>query len=384
MSNEEDRSYESNGYNYKVNESGQITYAGGDLRKEPGERNSYAQRTAGGEYRHENDDGGHLIGARFGGSGGRDNIVAEERTVNRGSYKSLENWWAEELDKGKNVHVDVEPVYHGESIRPDVITAKTEITSDDKTMVDYYSATNENLQSEEFQIPPEVDEMMVQDEENDWDGSFYGSEEAVDFDKSDIVSETYIDMQADTSVDASDISEESNNLSEDSFDYNSITDATESMDVEETADVTDPMGLENDNSILDATESMDAADVTDSMDLENDNSILDATESMDVAEAVDVTDSMDLENDNSILDATESMDVAEAVDVTDSMDLGNDNSILDATESIDVTETVDITDSMDLGNDNSILDATDSVDLTEAMDVTNSIDLDNTIDLGNT
>ena len=333
MSNEEDRSYESNGYNYKVNESGQITYAGGDLRKEPGERNSYAQRTAGGEYRHENDDGGHLIGARFGGSGEKDNIVAEERTVNRGSYKSLENWWAEELDKGKNVHADVEPVYHGESIRPDVITAKTEITSDDKTMVDYYSATNENLQSEEFQIPPEVDEMMVQDEENEWDGSFYGSEEAVDFDKSDIVSETYIDMQADTSLDASDISEESNNLSEDSFNYNSITDATESMDVEETTDV---------------------------------------------------TDSMDLENDNSILDATESMDVAEAVDVTDSMDLGNDNSILDATESIDVTETVDITDSMDLGNDNSILDATESADLTEAMDVTNSIDLDNTIDLGNT
>ena len=257
MRNEDDRSYESNGYNYKVNESGQITYAGGDLRKETGERNSYAQRTAGGEHRHENDDGGHLIAARFGGSGEKDNLIAEERTVNRGSFKSLENWWAEELDKGKTVHVDVEPVYHGESIRPDVITAKTEVASDNKTTVDYYSATNENLQSEEFQIPPEVDEMMVQSENHDWEGSFYGSEEAVDFDKSDIVSETYVDMKNDSQLYGSNITEKSNNLSEERIDHNTILDATKLIDITDSAD------KENNNSILDATESMDLAKTMD-------------------------------------------------------------------------------------------------------------------------
>lgn len=152
--------YETNGYYYRKNEYGQILEASGKLRLETGERNQYAQREAGGSYRHSEDDGGHLIGTRFGGSGEADNLIAEDRSINRGAYKSLENEWAEELNSGHDVRVSVEPVYHGESLRPDIITAKTEIGGENGTKVDYFSVTNENLEMDEFILPEEADEMM--------------------------------------------------------------------------------------------------------------------------------------------------------------------------------------------------------------------------------
>ena len=154
------KEYSSNGYDYRANDKGQILHAEGQLRLEEGERNSYAQRVAGGEYRHENDDGGHLIGTRFGGSGELDNIVAEDRYVNRGAFKSLENEWAENIEQGNDVYVEIDPVYHGDSQRPDVITAKTEINDGDKSTVDYFSVTNENLETDEFELPEEASEMM--------------------------------------------------------------------------------------------------------------------------------------------------------------------------------------------------------------------------------
>lgn len=115
-------------------------------------RDTKAQREAGGEYRRDDDDGGHLIGTRFDGYGGEENLVAENRTVNRGVYKAMENEWAEELEAGNQVHVDITPVYHGESTRPDIIAGKTEYSNGEGTYTEYFSMTNENLESEEFAL----------------------------------------------------------------------------------------------------------------------------------------------------------------------------------------------------------------------------------------
>ena len=176
--------YESNGYRYTTNDSGQIIHAEGDLRLEDGKRNPYAQRIAGGDNRHEGDDGGHLIGARFGGSGELDNIVAEDSHINRGAFKTLENGWADSLKDGKNVNVEIDPVYHGESPRPDIITSKTVITSDESVETDYFSVTNENLESEEFELPPEADEMLGMWEEQDMGENAF--ESATDFNDIDV------------------------------------------------------------------------------------------------------------------------------------------------------------------------------------------------------
>lgn len=145
--------YDSNGYHYKANDNGQILYAGGDLRLGDGERNAYAQRMTGGEDRRENDDGGHLIANRFCGSGEADNLIPEDKSVNRGGYKSLENQWADALKAGKDVHVDIEPVYHGNSKRPDIIMGNSEIGDESGKRKDYFSMTNENLESDEFKLP---------------------------------------------------------------------------------------------------------------------------------------------------------------------------------------------------------------------------------------
>lgn len=82
------------------------------------QRNAYAQRTIGGADRQECDDGGHLIGARFGGASGYENLDAQSRDLNRGGYKAMENEWAESLDNGDRVFVDVE-TYKSGSDRPD-------------------------------------------------------------------------------------------------------------------------------------------------------------------------------------------------------------------------------------------------------------------------
>lgn len=112
--------YESEGYTYKTDGKGNIVEASGDLRLEKGERDFNAQRRAGEEDRRKTDDGGHLIGSQFGGSGKSDNLVAMKRELNQnpGEYYKLEKTWADALKDGKAVYVEIEPRYDGESKRP--------------------------------------------------------------------------------------------------------------------------------------------------------------------------------------------------------------------------------------------------------------------------
>lgn len=153
--------YTSNGYEYALDDEGRIARAGGDLRLEDGERNSKAQLEAGGEFRRDSDDGGHLIATRFGGSGDLDNLIAENSNVNRSGFKSLENEWARELANGNDVHVELSPIYQEGVERPHVLMGEYEVKDAGKSKgLEYFSFTNENLNSEEFAMPEEMDEML--------------------------------------------------------------------------------------------------------------------------------------------------------------------------------------------------------------------------------
>lgn len=154
--------YQENGYTFEINDLGQTVRAYGDLHLGQGERDLYAQRTAGGEFRTETDEGGHLIASRFEGPGGPENLVPENRTINRGPYKTMENNWAKELKDGNEVNVDITPIYHGDSLRPDIIMGKTEVTDSTGDTVDYFSITNEDLESDQFEIP-EADSLELFD-----------------------------------------------------------------------------------------------------------------------------------------------------------------------------------------------------------------------------
>ncbi|MBC6300818.1 DNA/RNA non-specific endonuclease [Listeria booriae] len=115
--------YDSNGYKYQTDNLGRINDANGELSLNMGTRNTKHQLQAGGEDRvkapsTQGDHGGHLIGTQFNGSPLIDNIVAMNGNVNVSAYKTIENSWKKALVEGKSVHVNIKPIYIGESKRP--------------------------------------------------------------------------------------------------------------------------------------------------------------------------------------------------------------------------------------------------------------------------
>lgn len=101
-------------YCYKTNGAGGKTAAGSLKFADSPERDGKAQSAAGHEMRRGadhpwgKDDGGHLIGARFNGGKGEENLTAQNQNLNRGSYKRLENEWAAHLENGEKVFVNIE------------------------------------------------------------------------------------------------------------------------------------------------------------------------------------------------------------------------------------------------------------------------------------
>ena len=108
------------GYKYKTNDVGAITEVEGTLKLGEGNRNLYAQRIAGGDYRLPDDDGGHLIASQFLGSGELDNLVPMNSQINRsgGKWYNMEQEWANALKEGKEVKVKIEPIYDSDNLRP--------------------------------------------------------------------------------------------------------------------------------------------------------------------------------------------------------------------------------------------------------------------------
>ncbi|ANS77224.1 hypothetical protein AWM70_12580 [Paenibacillus yonginensis] len=73
------------------------------------------------------DHAGHLAGDRFGGSPEIDNLVSQSSNVNLSQYKKIENQWAVAIKEGKNVKVNVEVKYDGDSLRPSKFNVDYEI-----------------------------------------------------------------------------------------------------------------------------------------------------------------------------------------------------------------------------------------------------------------
>ncbi|QIH76487.1 hypothetical protein GTN31_08945 [Macrococcoides canis] len=111
------------GYLYRTDEFGRIKHVEAtELVLKKAKRKTYMQRVVGREFRKKDDDGGHLIASQFGGSGDLDNLVPMNSTLNRhGEWRKLEADWAKALkaEPPKKVQIKIEPVYSGDSLRPD-------------------------------------------------------------------------------------------------------------------------------------------------------------------------------------------------------------------------------------------------------------------------
>ncbi|MDE5781645.1 MAG: DNA/RNA non-specific endonuclease [Lachnospiraceae bacterium] len=111
-----------NGYTYETDGNGRIIKASAKkLVLGDGKRNKHAQRTVGkGRGRRSTDDGGHIFGSRFNGSGDIDNLLPQDSGVNRsgGEWYLMEEEWANALHDNSEVRVLVYPRYRGNSHRP--------------------------------------------------------------------------------------------------------------------------------------------------------------------------------------------------------------------------------------------------------------------------
>ena len=104
-------------YNYETDANGRISNWNTDnlqLTERDGRLN-YNSNSPG---KIEGDHAGHLAGDRFGGSPELDNIVSQSQNVNLSQYKKIENQWAKAISEGKEVTVNVDIKYDGDSLRP--------------------------------------------------------------------------------------------------------------------------------------------------------------------------------------------------------------------------------------------------------------------------
>ncbi|WP_407701308.1 DNA/RNA non-specific endonuclease [Virgibacillus dakarensis] len=120
------------GYKYRTDELGRIVDVNADnLILKEAKRNKRMQRVVGRQDRLPDDDGGHLIGSQFHGSGDIDNLVAQNSQINRsgGEWYKMETEWANALKEipPKKVFVKIKPIYSGHSLRPDSFKVVYEI-----------------------------------------------------------------------------------------------------------------------------------------------------------------------------------------------------------------------------------------------------------------
>ncbi|MBN1008239.1 DNA/RNA non-specific endonuclease [Amphritea pacifica] len=122
--------YKVGDYFYETDDHGRVNRVSGELNLNTRDRNTYQQGKSGKEDGIKDglsdDDGGHLIASIFDGAGEQINYSPMNSNLNRGAWKSMEKRWADALKTKppKEVKVEIQPIYDGESKRPSKFVAK--------------------------------------------------------------------------------------------------------------------------------------------------------------------------------------------------------------------------------------------------------------------
>lgn len=131
--------YMLNGYEYKTDEAGRIISVEGKLHMKEHEsrltiRDSLHDIGKGDELT-DTDNRGHLIGDQFGGSNGLENMVPQDAKINQTNFALFENQLASEVKSGNDVRVNIEPIYNGDSRRPDAIGVSFSINGEQSIQI---------------------------------------------------------------------------------------------------------------------------------------------------------------------------------------------------------------------------------------------------------
>ncbi|WP_391592312.1 hemagglutinin repeat-containing protein [Yersinia massiliensis] len=103
---------------FKTDSLGRTESVESSLSWSKNDRNTYQQCKTG-KCGVDGDEGGHLIASIFNGPGEKLNLVPMDGNLNKSVWKQMENKWADALKDGRQVNVKIEPVYTGNSKRPD-------------------------------------------------------------------------------------------------------------------------------------------------------------------------------------------------------------------------------------------------------------------------
>lgn len=133
---EPNKIFEVNGYKYETDDKGRTISVEGKLKIADSENERIHEKmdAVGKGDQEKGDEMGHLIGHRFGGSGGIENLVPMDFKLNRSDYKIMENKLAAAVEAGSDVRLKVEPVYDSDSHRPTELRASYSIDGE-KTVV---------------------------------------------------------------------------------------------------------------------------------------------------------------------------------------------------------------------------------------------------------
>jgi len=158
--------YELNGNVYTTDSLGRIVHFDATPQRSPeNPRDIDAQIQAGDGDRRPNDQGGHLVGRDLNGDGGAGNLIAMDSRINLSDYKRMENDIKSALDDQKEVTMQADITYEGDSKRPDKIVVT--VTIDGKDTV--YKFDN-NIEGSLMSEVPENGKEAVQAELKDTQG----------------------------------------------------------------------------------------------------------------------------------------------------------------------------------------------------------------------
>ena len=156
-----EKTHTANGYTYTVDDNGTVT-AKGNVSENPASRSGMSGIHPDG-YDSKTDDKGHLIAAREGGVAADYNVSAQDRGLNRGAYKTVENAEVNLANKGCTVETEKTAFVSNPGEKPSAYMVNDTITTPDGKAHTVHSSFA-NLSKEEQEAYNEAVAQMPMDE----------------------------------------------------------------------------------------------------------------------------------------------------------------------------------------------------------------------------
>ena len=164
---------EANGYMFSTDQNGTITVTG-ELQSEAAVRDGAMQAHAGGSARLATDDGGHLVAARANGPAIEQNLSAQDRNLNRSSFKAMETAEQNAIKGGAKISTERTAFVSNDIAadgfkRPDAYMVNNHVTFADGKTQDVHLSFSNMSKAEQTQLNEQTSAIFDTGEPNPGD-----------------------------------------------------------------------------------------------------------------------------------------------------------------------------------------------------------------------